>query len=185
MPEALKRYWDSTVFLALIKNEANRADTCEAIVNDAREGRCLLYTSVITLVEVIKTKRGQVQVGKDVEDQIARFFQNDFIRLIPVSHAIGTRARRLIWDFPFLGTRDALHLATALETGIDVLEHYDDDDFGKVAKRVAEEKLPGFPEIRHPKWIGQTELSLPAPPAAPVAAPTPQPGPTSPQPPSN
>ncbi len=121
------------------------------------------------LVEVIKTKRGQAQVGKDVEEQITRFFQNDFIRLIPVSHAIGTRARRLIWDFAFLGTRDALHLATALEVSIEVLEHYDADDFGRVAKRVAEEKLPGFPEIRFPKWVGQPDLpgvqAVPSPPS--------------------
>lgn len=177
MPEPpLKRYWDSTVFLALIKNEENRADTCEAIVNDARNGRCVIYTSTMTLAEVIKTKRGPAQVGEEVERQITQFFQNDFIKLVPVSHAIGTRARRLIWDFSFLGTRDAIHLATALEMTINVLEHYDDDDFGRVAKRVTEERLPDFPEIRHPKWMGQPEL-----PGVQPAAPSPSPDP----PPSN
>lgn len=50
-----------------------------------------------------------------------------------------------------------LHIATAIQIGAPVLEHYDDDDIGKVGQRVATEKLTGFPEIRHPKWIGQLE----------------------------
>ena len=158
MPDPLKRYWDSTSFLAWIKGEVNRADTCESIIQDAREGRCLIYSSTITLTEVTKTRRGSVQVGNDVEERITQFFQNDYIVLIPVSHAIATRARRLIWDFPFLGPRDAIHLATAMEAGVSVVEHYDDDDFGRVARQVAEQQLPGFPEIRHPKWIGQLVL---------------------------
>lgn len=159
MPEPLeKRYWDATVFLAWIKDEANRADVCEAIIGDARDGRCVIYTSMITLAEVTKTRRGPVQVGRDVEERIAQFFQNDYIKLIPVDQVIGTRARRLIWDFPFLGPRDAIHLATALQIGADALEHYDDDDFGRVSRLVSEQQLQGFPPVRHPHWTGQLTL---------------------------
>ena len=91
-------------------------------------------------------------------EKIAAFFRNDYIKLIPVDYLIGTRARQLIWDFPFLGPRDALHIATAVHIGAQAIEHYDGGDFGKVAKRVADQNLPGFPPIREPEWKGQGNL---------------------------
>jgi hypothetical protein len=75
MPEASeKRYWDSSVFLALIKDEQGRADTCEHIINDARAGRVAIYTSMITLTEVVKRRRGPVEADRGIEDVIAAFF---------------------------------------------------------------------------------------------------------------
>ncbi|MGQ0766373.1 MAG: PIN domain-containing protein [Gemmatimonadota bacterium] len=89
---------------------------------------------------------------------ITAFFKNAFIKTVPVDFIVATRARRLIWDFPWLGARDAIHIATALEMKVPVLEHYDDDDIGKVAERIKNEGLTGFPTIRHPEWSGQIPL---------------------------
>ncbi len=156
-----KRYWDSSAFLARIKREPDRADVCKAIIDDAKAGRCVLFTSMITLTEVVKPRRGTAPVGKETEDEIVAFFRNDFIKLVPVDYLIATRARRLIWDFPWLSARDAIHIATAMQIGVAVIEHYDDDDIGKVGERIERDKLTGFPEIRHPKWTGQIEMPLP------------------------
>jgi hypothetical protein len=79
--------------------------------------------------------------------------RNAFIKLVPLDFRVATRARRLIWDFPWLTARDAIHIATAMEFGIPVVEHYDDDDFGKVAERIKNENLQGFPTIRNPHWV--------------------------------
>ena len=155
-----KRYWDSSAFLARIKREPERADICKSIIDDARAGRCVLYTSMITLTEVVKPAKGTARLNRQTEDEIAAFFRNDYIKLVPVDHLIATRARRLIWDFPWLSARDAIHIATAIQIGVTVLEHYDDGDIGKVGERIAPEKLTGFPEIRHPKWTGQIEMAL-------------------------
>lgn len=153
-----KRYWDSTVFLALIKNEEGRAETCENIVNDARAGRCEIWTSTVTLVEVVKLRARENPIDSRTEEIITKFLRNAFIKVIPLDAVTAAKARRLIWDFPWLLPRDAIHLATAIHIGSPVLEHYDDGDIGKVGQRVEAEKLPGFPEIRHPKWIGQLEI---------------------------
>lgn len=158
MAELERRYWDSSVFLASIKNEPNRADVCEQIINDARAGRCEIYTSMITLTEVVKRRPKENPIDPQTETTISAFFRNTFIKLVPVDFIVATRARRLIWDFPWLGARDAIHLATALELRIAVLEHYDDDDLGKVAERIQREDLRGFPLIRHPAWTGQPDL---------------------------
>ena len=168
MPDPDKRYWGSSVFLALIKNEAGRADVCESIVGDARAGHSVIFTSMLTLVEVVKRRAGSADLDARIEDTIASFFRNDFIKLVPIDHTVATRARRLIWDFPWLGARDAIHLATAMQLGVPVVEHYDDDDIGRVGNRIADECLTGFPEIRHPKWVGQAELEL-GPMTAPAA----------------
>jgi predicted nucleic acid-binding protein len=152
-----KRYWDSSVFLASIKNEPDRADICEEIINEARAGRCEIWTSAVTLTEVVKTRPRENPIDPKTESVIAAFFRNRFIRLVPLDVDIATRARRLIWDFPWLGTRDAIHIATAIRCEIPIIEHYD-EDFDRVRERVEREKLSGFPEIRNPKWIGQLEL---------------------------
>lgn len=148
------------MFLALIKNEPGRADTCENIVNDARAGRCDIYTSMLTLTEVVKRRAKENPIDPKTEVIIASFFRNTFIKLVPLDYIIATRARRLIWDFPWLGARDAIHIATALELKIPTLEHYDDDDIGAVAARIQRDGLQGFPEIRHPKWVGQMPLPV-------------------------
>ena len=157
-PNPERRYWDSSAFLARIKREPGRADVCKSILDDAKAGRCVLYTSMITLTEVVKLRRGPVQIGKEDAEAIAAFFRNDYIKLVPVDHLIATRARLLIWEFPWLSARDAIHLATAIQLGTSVVEHYDDDDLGRVGVRITAENLPGFPEIRHPKWLGQMSL---------------------------
>lgn len=153
-----RRYWDSSVFLAWIKGEQGRADIVDKIITDAQNGLCVIYTSMVALAEVTKPRKGPIQVGKEIEEKIAAFFKNDYIKLVSVDYLIGTRARQLIWDFPFLSPRDAIHIATAIHIGADAIEHYDGGDFGRVAKRIAEQKLAGFPPIREPEWKGQEAL---------------------------
>ena len=160
-----KRYWDSSVFLARIKREPERKDICKAIIDDAKAGRCVLWTSMITLTEVVKPWKGPVRIGEEHEAEIAAFFRNEYVKLVPVDHPIATRARRLIWDFPWLSSRDAIHIATAIQIAVPVLEHYDDDYIGRVAERIKKDNLTGFPEIRHPQWTGQPSLPLDALPA--------------------
>jgi predicted nucleic acid-binding protein len=118
----------------------------------------MIYTSMVTLTEVTKKRRGPLAVEKKLEQRIEEFFKNDYIKLIPLDYVVGTRARRLIWDFPFLPVRDAIHIASAVQVPVDVIEHYDEADFGKAGKRIAEQKLPGFPTFRNPKWAGQPDL---------------------------
>ncbi|MBM4441944.1 MAG: type II toxin-antitoxin system VapC family toxin [Candidatus Rokubacteria bacterium] len=160
MAQAEKRYWDSSVFLASIKNEAGRAEVCENILTDARGGRCEIFTSMLTLTEVVKRRPREIPIDPATEQIITDFFRNAFIKAVPLDLIIAERARRVIWDFPWLGARDAIHIATALQLQIPVLEHYDDDDLGRVAGRIAQDNLVGFPVVRNPLWTGQAQLPL-------------------------
>ena len=160
-----KRYWDSSVFLDWIKEVAGHCETCDLILSDAQSTppKCLIYTSAIALAEVTKERKGPLAVGKELEEKITKFFQNDYMVIVPLDRVIAERARRLIWDFPFLKPRDAIHLATALAARVDVIEAYD-SDFARVARQVEEQKIPGFPPIREPEWTGQPDLpGTPAP----------------------
>ena len=68
--------------MAWIKGEEGRADTCDRIISDAQNGLCVIYTSMITLAEVTKSRKGPMQVEKEVEQRISNFFKNDYIKLL-------------------------------------------------------------------------------------------------------
>ncbi len=159
MAGPLKRYWDSSVFLDWIKEVEGHYQTCDLIIGDAQSNppKCLIYTSALALAEATKERKGPLAVGKETEEKITKFFKNDYIVVVPLDRVIAERARRLIWDFPFLKPRDAAHLATALAAGVDVIEAYD-ADFMRVAKQLTEQHISGFPPIREPEWTGQPEL---------------------------
>lgn len=164
MPEPLlRRYWDSSVFLDWIKEEPGHADTCDKIIADAQAGKCVILTSAVTLAEVTKRRRGPLAVEPETEAKITAFFKNDYIVVIPADRVVTEHARRLIWEFPYLKARDAIHIATALIASANVIEAYDADFL-----RMGEEGKEGYPPIRKPEWKGQETLSFPEiPPAAP------------------
>ena len=162
----LRRYWDSSVFLDWIKVEPGHADMCDKIITDAQAGQCVILTSAVTLAEVTKRRRGPLAVEPETEAKITAFFRNDYIVVLPADRVVGEQARRLIWDFPFLKARDAIHIATAANAGAHVIEAYDEDFL-----RIGETQRKGFPPIREPEWKGQ--LTLPQPLDAPPPAPPP------------
>lgn len=45
-----------------------RADTVDKIIVDAQNGLCAIYTSMVTLAEVTKPRRGPIQVGQEIEE---------------------------------------------------------------------------------------------------------------------
>lgn len=160
-----RRYWDAGVFIAWIKGEAGRAPTCEGIIREAQAGRCLIYTSTITLAEVTKIRGGALtERDTATEETISAFFRNEYVKLIPVDYSTGVLARQLIWEFPHLGPRDAIHIATAIRAEADVIETYDVHDFGRVTRDIAagsdEERGMRLPRIRTPEGRAQGELPL-------------------------
>ena len=60
MSEKRKLYWDATCFIAYISGshpeEAHRTTICVDVLENARKGEVELWTSVLTIVEVIRRK---------------------------------------------------------------------------------------------------------------------------------
>ena len=141
-----RRYWDSNVFLASIKNEPGRVEVCEAIVAMAHKEECVIVTSAITLAEVVRPRqKGTVEMTEAEDKQIVDFFANPFIRFVDLSPGLAAQSRQIQWRFG-LQVRDAIHVVSAIAGGADVIETYDPD-----LRRVDPKQVPGYPEIREPK----------------------------------
>ena len=147
------RYWDSSVIIAYINEERGRVDTCRAILDDAEQGKIRIFTSALTITEVLKYK-GAKPIEKDKKEILRAFFQNDYITIIQLDRWIAFGAQELVWENG-IPPKDSLHVASALKAEVDVLETYDNDDLIKKSKTVGSPPL----EIRNPKYV-QLPLGL-------------------------
>lgn len=123
----IKRYWDSDCFLGWFKkNEPDKAADCQGVVQAAELGEAKIVTSALTLTEVIKLKNHPSLKAED-EAIIKKFFENDFIIIRNVDRFVAEHARELIWKYPHLKPKDSIHVATAIDSEVDVLDTFDGD----------------------------------------------------------
>ena len=127
-------YWDSTVWLAYINGESERLPVIDSILAESAsdKGKCRLYTSVLTQVEVAfaKSEQDEKALDPEVEEQIDQLWNDtESLSLIEFHEGIGRVARELMrhcltrgWS---LKTMDALHLATAKFLNADEIHTYD------------------------------------------------------------
>jgi len=120
------RYWDANAFLGWFNDEAGRANLCENVLALAEEGKLLIVTSAITLTEVIRLE-GKPRLKPEQEETIRKFFEREYIIVRNVDRVVAERARQLIWEHSFLRPKDSIHIATALELKIPILDTFDDD----------------------------------------------------------
>ena len=120
------RYWDSSVFVALLNNEQGRAPTVVSILDQAEAGRIQLYTSALTITEVLKLK-GKKPIGQDAQKKIVELFQHEYIQVIGVDRWIAFDAQQYVWENN-VPPKDSIHVATALKKKLPILETYDNDD---------------------------------------------------------
>lgn len=120
-----KRYWDSSSFLAWL-NQEDGWEKCEPVLKAAEDGKLLLFTSALTLTEVIKLK-GRSPLDRRKQADIKAFFDLPYIDVRDVDRFIAEEARSLMWDYGHLRSRDAIHLATALLMSIPRVESFDND----------------------------------------------------------
>ena len=142
------RYWDSSCFIAWLNEEPDRVDACEGVVQQAKDGDLQIVTSAITLIEVIKPG-ATLEFDGDKNDIIRRFFQQKFIIVRDVDRTLAEEGRRLIWSYPHLRYKDAIHAATAmLSDGVEVLDTFDTDllrldgELGDPGLRIAQPDVP-------------------------------------------
>jgi predicted nucleic acid-binding protein len=92
-------------------------------------------------------------VPKDRADTVRRFFRRSFLRVRNVTRRTSELAQDLVWDHQ-IRPKDAIHVATAIEARVAILETFDEPLIGKSGS-IAE--LPII--IRMP--IGPDQRSLP------------------------
>ena len=141
----LRRYWDSCNCISLIaEDEADRAEICQRILEDAGAGKLVIVTSTLTIAEVIRM-RGKPMLTEDEETTISNFFLHSYILMYDVTRVVAENARQLARRYN-LRPNDSIHLSTALLSDADVFETWNTRDF---------ERIQGVPiEIRTPIWQG-------------------------------
>ena len=117
-----RRYWDSACFLAIMKNES-RSSLCDGVIQAAEQGKTIIVTSTWALTEVISIT-GEKKMAESEDAIIRRFFEKDYIVLRPVTEKIGHLSRQLVWNYGY-DTKDAIHVATALDAECSIMDTFD------------------------------------------------------------
>lgn len=125
-------YWDSVCFLAYFQEEAGRVGACQATLERAEAGEILIVTSALTLAECLWL-RNVPPIPKDRADIVRKFFRRSTIRLRNVTRFISEDAQTLVWDYG-IKPKDAIHVATAIEAKVSILETFDDGLISKNGK---------------------------------------------------
>ena len=152
--EPLRRYWDSNVFIALIKDEANRGQTVSAILDRAERGETEVLTSAFTLVEVVKTPDAAAPLTDAEEAVVASYFHHAGVFVMPFALDTAQEARKLVWRHG-LRVPDAIHVASALRAGVHLLETYN----GRLLRLAGEPELFSL-RVREPTCEGQPPPDL-------------------------
>lgn len=154
-------YWDACTWIALIQKEKifapngrlteNRLAMCLSVIAQAKKGNIEIVTSTLSLAEVCKNP--EVKGGD--EDNLADYFENDYILLANVDRLIGERARTLMMaGHAKLKPPDAIHIATAAIANVEEMHTFDGgliDLDGIVGKldgtilKICKPEVPGKP----------------------------------------
>jgi len=129
-----KLYWDSSVWIALIKGEVvNGVDRCRVprmILEDAKDRKVTIFISRLTIAEVHK-KRKYPSLTKEQDDKVQLdFFAHEYIKKVDVDNWVAQHANELSWQYN-ISPNDAIHVASAIKVKAEMLHHWD-GDFGKV-----------------------------------------------------
>lgn len=113
-------YADADVLLAYVGNEAGRADTVESILNDARQSRVELLTSVLSIAEVayvqFDSRSDFSSAGDAAIDELWK--PASPITIVDISETVARKARGVIRNAKQTSVgrvraADAIHLASA------------------------------------------------------------------------
>jgi predicted nucleic acid-binding protein len=126
--------WDACAWIARIQKEKIRDENdvviedreamCRAVLHAAEAGKVEIVTSALCLVEVNKDPAVKAE---DDPDDIAAYFEHDFVILANLDRFVGERARELMRaGYSRLKPPDAVHIATAALANVVELHTFDE-----------------------------------------------------------
>ena len=131
-------YWDACVFLSFIEGQEDRVPDIRALLSEAERGLRSIVTSMYTIAEVAFAASERTGLDPAVEAKIDKLWRPPSPVILADFHlGIAEQARTLMrralehgWK---LKPGDAIHLATAVEVGAQVLVTYNLADFSRWA----------------------------------------------------
>lgn len=143
LPPLERPYLDSSVFFAHIKEEqipcreTTRLEITTNLFQGAKDGKYKIHTSFLTLAEVRRLKEAKKELTADELPKVRRLFseflEHEWILPIEVNRDIGEAAQELGAEFGMSPT-DAIHLASAIYAGCNVLMVWDKGRFSNLFK---------------------------------------------------
>lgn len=124
---ASRRLWDSSVILSYLAGYELVAEHCQLIVEQAERGEVEIVVSTLAAAEVAYLDGYSTGAS---EDMIREFFGRDYIILVAVDAPLAALARSLVSRYRNemrIKPADAIHLATAIQLNLPVLETTDGD----------------------------------------------------------
>ena len=116
-------YWDSDACIGWFQEDAGKVDLCKATLDRAESGEVVIVVSALVLAETLWL-RGQAPIPKDKSEVVHKFFRRSYFRAKNVTRKTAESAQKLVWEHG-IKPKDAIHVATALEHGVPVLETFD------------------------------------------------------------
>jgi predicted nucleic acid-binding protein len=164
MSDTPQFYWDTCVFIAHLNSERAKygttLDDIAQYLDEAREGKCIIHCSAITIAEVTKEK--MVDPAKWQFTEFLRDFSDAVIPVFPDINvmALAAELRSLKYTKTGgerkLGTPDAIHLASAIILqdvyGVTLDAFHTFDNGGK---RDPETNSKGVPLLSYETWCEQ------------------------------
>jgi len=142
--DVIKRvYFDADVLISLISKTKGRFHIIEDLMNEAENGKIIIFTSQYSVAEVAfaehekpSGENPKPKIDKFIPDKINKLWHPDsIIKLVDVHHLITRNAKDLMRRVHPLSLKppDAIHLATAKMMGVSDYFCYDDrlDKFAK------------------------------------------------------
>lgn len=146
-------YWDSDAFLGWLQAEKGKVELCQGTLERATAGEVLIVTSSLTMAEVLWL-RNAPRIPEDKAEVLRKFFRRSYIRVKNVTRATSERAQDVVWHHS-IRPKDAIHVATALEHAVPVLETFDED----LLKRTGSVGSPAL-IIRRPIAPAQSRMAI-------------------------
>ncbi len=110
---------------------SSRGQACEYVLEQARVGKCEIWTSSFCLAEVFKRKcdGDSLRLAEERDIYFEDLIEQEFIKKVSVDVDVGKVARRLLRRFPKIGKpQDAIHVASCLLNDIDQFHTFDRED---------------------------------------------------------
>ena len=151
-------YWDSCTYIDFLRGNHENRDHMLRVMRDWEDGETILVTSALTIAEVLYVKcQGQLlTIGKEDEQKLIDFFNpppERGFKLVEVSRAIAEGARELVWNHG-IKPKDAIHVASAIHSGCEML-HAHDRDLWRKSRTVGGDPLL---QIGPPQWQRQADM---------------------------
>lgn len=137
MPHDKVIYWDSSIFIAWLKNEQRPPGEMDGVlecVYHVKSKKVKLITSTLTRTEVF-----EANLTNEVREMYSKLLSRRNVQLIDADLRVTELARKLreyykdqskIDGLPTLTTADAIHLATAVHFKVDEFHTFDDGKKG-------------------------------------------------------